>query len=239
MKHAHVIAFLVTCLGVPSGLSAGQATPRYTNAELVSVNTQTRLVVIKGADGRAETLKLDDGVTGLEGLRAGDRVMVTVRGEPGMSRVRSIVKSVATTTAAPKPPAASRRPAEDVPAVAPALRTFADQVSALAEQAGQVDSLWNNFRTSCNVTLRSSYPEGRGWFSIWDSAAQMDVTGGSCRDLFNQVVEQGETVKKGMAGAEEAARTAALTPGDLREVRRRYSMEWGGWSLPAPDPLKL
>jgi hypothetical protein len=66
----------------------------------------------------------------------------------------------------------------------------------------------------------------------------MEMTSGSCRNLFNQVVGQGETVKAGMAGAEEAARKTALEPGDLREVLRRYSMEWGGWSLPAPDPLK-
>lgn len=238
MNQAHLVGFLVAGLGLSPGLSAGPATPRYTNAQLVSVDAQTRLVVIKTTDGREETLELDDNVAGLGGLRAGDRVILTVRTEPGRSRVSSIVKSVASTTPAPKAAAMARGPAEDTPAVDPALRTFADQVAALAQQAGQVDALWNDFKATCNVTLRSSYSDGRDWFSLWENGTQMEMTSGSCRNLFNQVVGQGETVKAGMAGAEEAARKAALEPGDLREVLRRYSMEWGGWSLPAPHPLK-
>jgi hypothetical protein len=192
--------------------------------------------VIRNSDGREQTLQLDDSVAGLQELRAGDRVILTLREEPGMTRISSITKSLAR-PAAPNQPA-TPPPIEGALSVAPGLKNFADQVAALAQQAGHVDTLWNAFRTTCNVTLRSSYADGRDWFSLWDDTAQIDVSGGACRDLFNQVVGRGEAVKAGMAGAEEAARKADLSPGDLRETRRRYSMEWGGWSLSAPELLK-
>lgn len=239
MKVTLLVAVLVACLGQPAALHAEQATTRYTNVELVSVDAQTRLVVVKNSEGRQETLLLDDTVAGLAGFHGGDRVILTVRAEPGMSRISAIVKSGASTTRVTEAPAAAiRAPVTETATMAPALRTFADQVAALARQAAHVDALWSDFITSCSATVQSSYSEGRDWFSLWDGAAQMDVTSGNCRDLFNQIVAHGESVKTGMVGAEEAARKAALAPGDLRDVRRQYAMEWGGWSLPAPNLLR-
>lgn len=108
-------------------------------------------------------------------------------------------------------------------------------MATLARQADRVDALWSDFRTTCDVTLRSSYADGRDRFSLWDKTAQIDVSGGACRDLLNQVVAHGEAVKGGMVRAEEEAHAADLVPGDLRATRRRYAMEWSGWGRPAPE----
>jgi hypothetical protein len=229
------VALLLIAWGSAAGVKAEQATSRFTNAELVSINPQTRLVVIKSSSGRERVLKLDDTVAGLDGLRAGDRVILALREEPGMTRISSIAKSVGRPPSADPP--ATRAPAETSAPASPELDAFADQVAALAVQASQVDALWNDFRTTCKATLRSSYADGRDWFSLWDNNAQVDLSNGTCRDLFNQVVERGEAVKGGMVRAEEAARVANLVPGDLRATRRRHSMEWSGWSRPAPDRL--
>jgi hypothetical protein len=234
MRHAFLVASL--SLGLTAGLQGAQPTPRYTNAELVSLDPQTRLVVVKDSAGRRQTLELDATVAGLQGLRAGDQVILTLREEPGMTRISAIQKSLASTGVAPRP--VVETPAPPTAPVSPALSAFATQVAALAQQATRVDALWNDFVTTCNVTLRSSYTDGRDWFSLWDGGAQVDLSAGSCRDLFNQVVGEGQTVKAGMAGAEEAARRADVAPGDMRDIRRRHSLEWGGWDLPAPEPQK-
>lgn len=236
MKQAHLVSLLVGSLAVSA---AAQPAPRYTNAQLVSVNAQSRQVVIKNTDGKEETLQLDDTVADLGELRAGDRVILTLREEPGVTRVSSIAKSLARATAASAPaPPAPVAVAVVVPA-SPGLAAFSDRVAAMSQQAGIVDVLWGDFKTTCNAALRSNYPDGRGWFGLWEeSGAQMDVTSAPCRDLFNEIIGKGEAVKAGMAQAEEGARKADLAPGDLREVRRRYSMEWGGWGLSAPQPLK-
>jgi len=235
MKRA-CVALLLIAWGSAAGVKAEQATSRYTNAELVSINPQTRLVVIKNTTGREQVLKLDDTVTGLEGLRAGDRVILALREEPGMTRISSIAKSVGRPPSADPP--ATRAPAEASAPASPELDAFAEQVATLAQQADRVDALWDDFKTTCSVTLRSSYADGRDWFSLWDNTAQIDVSSGACRDLFNQVVGRGEAVKGGMVRAEEAARAANLVPGDLRATRRRHAMEWSGWGGPAPELLK-
>jgi hypothetical protein len=236
MKRASVALWLIAAWVSAAGVKAEQATSRYTNAELVSINTQTRLVVIKNTTGREQVLKLDDTVTGFEGLRAGDRVILTLREEPGMTRISSIAKGVGRAPSAN--PATTRAPAEATGPASPGLDAFAEQVATLAQQADRVDALWDDFKTTCSVTLRSSYADGRDWFSLWDNAAQVDVSSGACRDLFNQVVGRGEAVKGGMVRAEEAARAANLVPGELRATRRRHSMEWSGWGGPAPELLK-
>jgi len=235
MKRASVALFLIAWASA-AGLQAQQATSRYTNAELVSINPQTRLVVIKNSTGQEQVLKLDDTVAGLEGLRAGDRLILALREEPGMMRISSITKGDGRPPSTDPP--ATRAAAETSAPASPELDAFAEQVATLAQQADRVDALWDDFKTSCTVTLRSSYPAGRHWFSLWDNTAQVDLSSGACRDLFNQVVGRGESVKAGMVRAEEAARAATLVPGDLRAVRRRHSMEWSGWGRPAPELLK-
>jgi hypothetical protein len=234
-KQARIGLLVLLGIAVSVGLHAGPQV-RYTNAELVSVDARARQVVIKDTEGKQERLQLDDTVADLDGLRAGDSVILTLREEPGLTRVSSIVKSRASATrAAP----ATSAPVEEPVAAGPAVSAFAQQVQALAEQAGQVDALWSHFVNACNVTLRASYPDGRDWFSLWEEgAAQVDLSSGACRDLYNQLIARGEAVKAQMVVAQDAARKADVAPGDARDTRRRFSMEWGGFGLPAPDPLK-
>jgi len=71
------------------------AQAEYTNAELVSIDASTRMLVVKNNTGAEETLKLDDAISGLDGLKSGDRVILTVRGEPGLRRVSAVRKSTA------------------------------------------------------------------------------------------------------------------------------------------------
>src|SRR6185436_6577508 len=137
-----------------SGLAQEQA-PKYTNAEVVKVRTQERLLVIKNTDGVEQT------------LQPGDHVILTLRGEPGRSRVESFSKSeapkVRTASTASQP--APRPVVEDTGAETSAAASFEARVSALAQQSLRVDSLWNSFRTSCNVVMRggAAYDGARPW----------------------------------------------------------------------------
>jgi hypothetical protein len=240
--------FLAGCIGVGYFGLASPAlaqTPTYTNAEVVSVDPQTRTLVIKAKDGAEQTVELDDTVGGLADISAGDHVIVALRGEPGRNRVSSLAKS----TPAPSVPvdSNSKTPALTTPSATDkaaaitargAATTFAERVATLSAQATKVDSLWVGFRSNCKVVMDRPYDNGREWFVLWDQPVQADFTTGFCRDLFNQIIGQGEAIKQAMKSAEESVRDDLL-PGAIRDVRRRYSMEWDGWDRPAPEPLTL
>jgi hypothetical protein len=223
-------------LALAASTALAQQTPKYTNAEVVKVRAQERLLVIKNTDGVQQTLRLADRVDGLGELRPGDHVILTLRGEPG--RVESVSKSEASKTRTASQPQPQRAPLDDTADETRAAASFEARVSALAQQAVRVDTLWNTFRTSCNVVMRggSAYEGSRQWLSLWDDAAQVDVSSGNCRDMHNQVVSLGQAISESMADAEDNA-GRVLNPGQVREIERRHSLDWGGWGRSAPPLL--
>jgi hypothetical protein len=235
MKHS-VLAACALLLAA-SGLQA--QTPRHLTAEVVSADLQTRLLVIKNPDGRVETVKLDDNVTDLAGIGSGDRVLLTLRGEPGMDRVSALVKSAApaSPTVAVVAPAIVAQNSANV-SESPGLRTaYADKVALLAQQAGRVDLLWGQFESSCSPRVSDAYANARKWMSLWDNAAQSDLSGGTCRELYDQIILEGSKVNAGMAAAEDSVH-GQLLPGTERDIRRQNLMDWDGWSKTAPKRLQ-
>ena len=230
---------LVLLLSRGAGASAQEPTPAptYANVELVSIDAATRLVVIKSSTGAQETLEFDDALAGPAGVKAGDRVILTVRGEPGRRRVSAITKM----TGKPAPVATPRVTSTAMPGAslnrAEVREHFANQVASLSQQAVAIDGVWTSFVSSCDAKPSASIDGGRDWFGLWDGRVKADLSGGFCRDLFNQIVTAGEGIKKGMASAEDVARKT-MDAGEVRDIRRLNSMEWDGWELPAPDKLE-
>jgi len=248
MKPPHSIiagAFLaVGSLALASGAWAQSAT--YTNAQIVSVDAQSRTLVIKVKDGPERTVELDDTVGGVGNVTAGDHVILALRAEPGRDRVSAIMKStppapVRAVDTRSKTSARTTTPKEERPATVTdrnAAAAFSERVASLSAQASRVDSLWASFRSTCNVVMDQPYDGAREWFSLWDNVVRADFSTGFCRGLFNQIVGEGEAIKQAMASAEDVARQELL-PGSIRDVRRRYSMDWDGWDRPAPEPQPL
>jgi hypothetical protein len=246
-----IAATLVLSAGFVVSSTAGAAqsleTATYTTAKVVSIDTHNRMLVIRGSDGKAQTAKLDDTVAGFPvGIQPGDQVIVSLRKEPGMPRVSSIVKSAPPSAAnAPRPvrpTTASQTEATPGPVVllgadSAAGRGFDERVATIALDANRVDGLWSAFRNSCDAKLTGSFGGSREWTSLWTNQAKADLSSGFCRDLFNQIVGLGDTVSKAMAGAEEGVRETLL-PGAIREIRVRHSMDFSGWGSPAPERQK-
>ena len=93
-------SLLLITSGAGSQESAESAArPLYTKAEIVSIDPATRIVVIKNSAGATETMELDDSQAGMVGVKVGDRVMLTVRGEPGRGRISAITKATASPNA--------------------------------------------------------------------------------------------------------------------------------------------
>lgn len=208
----------------------GVETPTYLNAQVVSIDSASRKLVIRDSKGQKTSLVFDDLLAGTGGIKAGDKVIVTVRGGPGRQRVSAI--SLATTR-----PAASPTPRSVLPGLVSERNrmreAFARRVASVSENAGAVDASWASFVTACKVIQPETMSGGRDWFGLWDGRVQADYSSGFCRDLFNQIVSAGEGVKKAMAAAEGTVQ-GVLDPGEIRDIRTLHNMNWDGWTLPPP-----
>lgn len=242
--------FLSTGLLFVGALASAQTgdTATYSNVELISVDPAQRTIVIRSANGRRQTLVMDDLLAGTGSVKPGDQVIVTVRGGTGIRRVSAISKTSPSLTgvvaAGPRPATSTtmtttttttRRSTELETKQATVRESFAAQVALLSQNARSVDAMWANFVTSCNVKPVSAN-DGREWFGLWDGRVQADYSGGQCREQFNQLIASGEVIKRGMASAEEVA-NKVLTPGEIRDIRKLSLMDWDGWSL-APPPKR-
>jgi len=212
-------------------VSAQVETPTYTNAQVISIDPVTRILVISNSKGQKESLMFDDLLQSTGGIKTGDHVIVTVRGGPGRRRVSAISLSSATT-------GTSQAPTTVIVARSPQERTkvrddFARQVATISEDARGVDGSWASFVTSCKVVKPETISGSRDWFGLWDGRVQADYSSGFCRDLFNQIVSSGEAVKKSMAAAESTVQ-GVLEPGEIRDIRRLQNMNWDGWTLSPP-----
>ncbi len=234
------VALCVPAFAAVEGISTQKGTSdngplTYTNVRVVAIDAVGRTLVVRNAQGVEEKMQLDDNLAGFGNIRAGDRVILTLRTGSGWPRVTSIVESreePAPRLAAspwPSPPAAP----VDSSQVLASREAFAAQVASLAGGADRVDRVWNEFRSACKPEA-GNQPQGtRGWFAVWEGSVRADMSGGFCRDLFNQILDLAEPVKAGMSAAEDVARRT-LSPGDIREIRRQYRMDWDGWALPPP-----
>jgi hypothetical protein len=240
MRPLHLrLALLAVAAGAASLVLGADGLGFYTNAQVVAVDMMGRTLVIRNAGGRDERVQLDDNLSGFGGIKAGDRVMLTLRRGPGWARVSSIVKS----RAAAKPGTASKpgvaatsssnralAHVDDSPEVV-SRRAFGAEMARLAEQADQVDRVWKDFRTGCDFRAGSPRDGAREWFVLWEGPLRADLSGGFCRDLFDQIVDLGEPIMAGMIAAEDVARPS-LSPGEMREIRGRYTMDWDSATSP-------
>ena len=256
MKCSLPIACLVFMLHAVAGVQTASGQEPVTTAitaDVLSFENQSRIMVIRGPDGARRQVLLDDIVAGFGSLRAGDRVILTIREEPGMARASSLFKSNLSqrstelrTRALPTSELQDDLDTTDTTAAMPPLNSefdlstrslFSQQVSALAARANAVDLLWGQFRSACDVRTSSQYVDAREWFGLWDGRVAADLSSGFCRDMFNEIVDAGASINASMAAAEESA-DEVLLPGTMREIRRRYAMDWEGWSLARPDRVE-
>lgn len=228
-------ALLFTGLGLGARSQDGVETPTYANVRVVSVDPARRVVVLRTARGVNESFILDDLLAGTGDIKPGDQVIVTLRGGPGQQRVSALTlsrKGRPLPKATP-PPTIIIKTGTDPVRPAEAGERYAAIVAALSDEARSIDASWASFVTMCAVKPVSNDGGGREWFGFWDGRVQADYTNGPCRETFNNIVVRGELIKKSMIAAEKDL-GKDLNPGEVRAIRTRYSMNWDGWSLPAP-----
>jgi hypothetical protein len=106
---------------------------------------------------------------------------------------------------------------------------YAKVLEWAARNADQIDAYWGRYASTCvSGPVRSG---DRPWFAVYDAGA-VRLNGTSiydCQSWLDTVRSNALQVKAEVDRAAEAARQAGVYPGVLRDLRRRYRMQWSGW----------
>lgn len=106
-------------------------------------------------------------------------------------------------------------------------RRYDQIIEAAGRTAAQLDGYWTRIKSNCAVRVAPGYD--REWFGLWDGRTALTSPDASCasaaRDFGNMAAE----LRAALSTAQEEARRASVLPGEMRDIRRRYRMDWVGW----------
>jgi hypothetical protein len=90
-----------------------------------------------------------------------------------------------------------------------------------------VDGYWERFTSSCAPRPRQS--GDRGWFGLPNERVEYTGRDRNCPYWLNDMNSMSREFEAGMRAIGENARRAGVFPGTLRDVRRRYKLDWSGF----------
>lgn len=108
-------------------------------------------------------------------------------------------------------------------------RSYQQVVEWAARSSDQLDSYWDRYAPSC--LERVSATGDRRWFMVFD-AKDLRVTGHSaydCDGWLQEVRKNAGEIRAHMDRGAETARQSGVYPGLMRDMRRRYRLDWSGW----------
>lgn len=106
-------------------------------------------------------------------------------------------------------------------------KRYAQIVEAVARQAAQLDTYWTRIQANCTVRVAPGYD--REWFGLWDGRAKLDTPDASCGAAAQELQEMAGQLRTAMSTAQDEARRSSVLPGQLRDIRRKYRMDWPGF----------
>ena len=106
-------------------------------------------------------------------------------------------------------------------------KRYGQIVEAVARQSVQLDAYWSRIKANCTVRVAPGYD--REWFGLWDGRTTLNTPDASCGSAVRELEDMAAQLRTAMATAQEEARRSSALPGELREIRRRYKMDWPGF----------
>lgn len=108
-------------------------------------------------------------------------------------------------------------------------QAYARVLEWAAHNANQLDAYWNRYASTCVASARRT--GDRPWFAVYDpDGIRINVTSlYNCQSWLDTLRINASPLKAEIDKAAEAARQSGVYPGVLRDLRRKYRLEWSGW----------
>ena len=136
---------------------------------------------------------------------------------------------VADAAASSEAPVLAQPATEPDAAHARAILAYDLALRGLAGQADQIDAAWARFKRSCNVEAPSANGD-REWFGLWNGRPTVRANVVDCSALTDDLLQATAAMHTSMSATEDAARRAGIYPGEARERRHKYRLDWDGWN---------
>jgi S1-C subfamily serine protease len=96
-------------------------------------------------------------------------------------------------------------------------------------EADQLDDYWNRYSKSCVSNARRS--GDRAWFAVFETngVTVVGISEYDCQNFLGRVSSYAGQIRETMTKEGDTARQAGVYPGVLRDLRRRYRLDWSGW----------
>jgi S1-C subfamily serine protease len=107
---------------------------------------------------------------------------------------------------------------------------FEQEVQVIARAGDQVDTNWQRSSKLCVASAVSAGGD-RPWFALFVPNGVKTAVSNQydCFGWMDDMKAAASQIKQRMDQAVEAARRGDVYPGTIRELRRKYRMEWAGW----------
>jgi hypothetical protein len=109
-------------------------------------------------------------------------------------------------------------------------QAYAKVLEWAARNGDQLDNYWNRYSSTC---LAGATPAGsRAWFAVYEpNGVRISTTSSyNCSGWLDTITNQADQIKTEVTRATEQARQNGVYPGTMRDLRRKYRMDWAGWS---------
>jgi hypothetical protein len=108
-------------------------------------------------------------------------------------------------------------------------QAYAQVLEWAARQAEGLDSYWNRYASACATT--ASRTGDRPWFGVLEqNGVTINPTSGyDCATWLATLRDNAAPIASRIAAANAAARRDGVFPGMLRDLRRKYRLNWSGW----------
>jgi putative serine protease PepD len=120
-------------------------------------------------------------------------------------------------------------PSDSDSARAKGEQSYAQVLEWADRNSAQLDAYWSKYAGSC--VSSSSRNGDRPWFAVFETNGVRlnPMSSLNCQGWLDSLQGNAAPIRAAVETAGEAARQSGVYPGVLRDLRRRYRMNWSGW----------
>ena len=137
-------------------------------------------------------------------------------------------------SAAAQTPLTALSQAMGAPGESDALRakgeqTYTQALAWAAQNSQQLDDYWNRYASSCVTSAARS--GDRPWFAVFEpNGVSLNLAATiNCQSWLDTIRTNATPIKNTLDQAAEIGRRSGVYPGVMRDLRRRYRLDWTGW----------